>query len=85
MLTVQLAKDGALELNWMWLPTFIGQNYPVMRELEKVWRSQFAGKLKLNEEGLREAHEFTLKWLCDKFKINGLGEYLRAIENVRPS
>lgn len=82
MLTVQLAKDGALELNWMWLPTFIGQNYPVMRELEKAWKETFTGKLRLNEEGLKEAHEFTIRWLSEKFKINGLGAYLRAIENV---
>ncbi len=82
MLTVQLAADGALELNWMWLPTFIGQNYMVMRELEKVWKEKFAGKLQATEEGLREVHEFTLKWLCEKFKIEGLGAYLRAIENV---
>ena len=83
MLTVQLAKDGALELNWMWLPTFIGQNYMVMRELEKVWKEKFAGKLEATEDGLHEIHEFTLGWLCDKFKIEGLGHYLRALSFVK--
>lgn len=88
MFVVQMAKDnsGALELNWMWLPTFIGQNYAVMRELEKVWRERFTGVSftpETEETTLRRIHDFTIQWLTERFKINGLKEYLSAIENIK--
>jgi len=81
MRLVNIAKDGAVELNWMWLPTFIGQNYLVMKELEKAWREKFL-KAPRTDEQMEVIHQFTIKWLQDKFKIPGLDVYLKAIENV---
>lgn len=90
MLVVQMAKDnsGALELNWMWLPTFIGQNYAVMRELENVWREKFSGTTftaETEKSTLTHIHDFTIQWLCERFKIPGLDKYLHAIANVAQS
>lgn len=87
MFVVQMAKDnsGALELNWMWLPTFIGQNYVVMKDLEKVWREKYSGTTfipETEEETMKTIHDFTIQWLCEKFKIPGLDKYLEAITNV---
>jgi hypothetical protein len=82
MRVVQFAKDGAAELNWMWLPTFIGQNHLVLRELGNVWDDKFAGKLEHTEQSLDMLHEFTLDWFQEKFKIEGLRAYLAGISNV---
>jgi|WetSurSiteA1Bulk_404760.scaffolds.fasta_scaffold74190_2 hypothetical protein len=87
MLAVQMAKDkgGILELNWMWLPTFIGQNYAVMRELEKVWAERYKGisfTPETEEQTLRQIHDFTIQWLSDRFKIPGLKSYLEALESI---
>ena len=85
MRVIQIAKDNAIELSWMWMPTFIGQNYGVLKELGKAWEGAFPNGVVVTSEGLDEMHEFTIKWLCEKFNINGLYEYLKAIENVEES
>lgn len=84
MRLVHIAKDGAVELNWMWLPTFIGQNYMVLRELQKVWMEKFRNAPK-TEATLDIIHDFTIGWLFEKFPMPGLDKYLKAIENVRES
>jgi hypothetical protein len=81
MRLVNLAKDGAVELNWMWLPTFIGQNYLVLKELEKIWRQNF-NKAPRTNETLDAISDFTVRWLCDKFKIPGLDKYLEGLKYV---
>lgn len=83
MRVIQVAKDGAIELSWMWLPTFIGQNYPILKELGKAWEAEFPQGVTYTPAGLDEMHKFTLQWLCEKFTIDGLYEYLKAIENVK--
>ena len=85
MRVIQVAKDGAIELSWMWLPTFIGQNYPILKELGKAWEQQFPNGVNYTAEGLDEMHEFTIQWLCQKFSVEGLGDYLRAISHVEES
>lgn len=82
MLVVQVAKDGALELNWMWLPTFIGQNFAVCKELASVWKGWYPNGFLATEENLQEIHAKTIEWFSKKFNIEGLDEYLHAIELV---
>lgn len=82
MRVIQVAKDGAIELSWMWLPTFVGQNYLILRELGRVWEAQFPDGVAHTPEGLDEMHEFTINWLCEKFPIPGLYTYLKGIERV---
>ena len=83
MRVIQIAKDGAIELSWMWLPTFIGQNYAVMRALGEAWKERFPGGVRSDDAGLDEMHNFTIDWLCEKFPLPGLKDYLKAIENVQ--
>ena len=85
MRVVHVAKDNVIELSWMWLPTFIGQNYHVLKNLESAWKDEFPAGVAITQSGLDEMHEFTIKWLCDQFPIKGLGEYLRALKNVEES
>lgn len=85
MRVIQVAKDNAIELSWMWLPTFIGQNYGVLKELGKAWEKHFPKGVAITPESLDAMHEYTINWLCGKFCINGLYKYLKAIENVEES
>lgn len=82
MRVIQVAEDGALELSWMWLPTFIGQNHLAQRQLGDAWRRHFPNGIVYSEEGLDEVNEFTIDWLLKKFNITGLEQYLRAIKHV---
>lgn len=82
MRVIQVADDGAIELSWMWLPTFIGQNYPVMKELGRAWEEKFSEGVEHTPEGLDEIHDFTIEWLCGKFPMPGLDKYLSALAHV---
>lgn len=83
MRIAQVAKDGALELNWMWLPTFIGQNYMVLKELERFWKDQYPEGVANTPEELDKLHDITIDWFSQKFKLPGLGKYLSAITYVQ--
>ena len=74
--------SGELEIRWMWLPTFISQNYQLMVELKNAWtRAHPEGVATAAAEEV--AHAFTIQWLSTKLKIYGLGEYLDAIRYVK--
>ena len=83
MRVVQVAQDGAIELSWMWLPTFIGNNYGLQKEIGEAWRAQFPNGVRGDEAGLDTMHQFTIEWLQERLSIPGLGEYLSAIEYVK--
>jgi hypothetical protein len=55
----------------------------MLRELGEAWKDAFPGGVPSNDVGLDAMHYFTIDWLCEKIKIPGLKEYLRAIEHVR--
>jgi hypothetical protein len=83
MRVVQIAHDGAIELCWMWLPTFIGNNYGLQKEIGEAWKRQFPSGVRGDEDGLEAMHQFTIAWLQQRLNIPGLEDYLRAIENVQ--
>ena len=78
MRVIQIAKDGMFELNYMWLPTFIGQNFYVQKQLGEALDKRF-GKTPGTED---EIEEWTIQWLTDKFKIPGLADYLKGLHKV---
>ena len=69
-------------LNFMFLPTFIGQNPIIQKELKVEMTKLFAGRL-ATPALLDEVHQWVIRWLQDKFQITGLEDYLRAIEKVQ--
>lgn len=76
------ASAGRVTLNFMFLPTFIGQNPIIQKELQKELAKMFAGKT-VTPWLLDEVHNWTIQWLKNKFQITGLDDYLRAIEKVQ--
>ena len=73
---------GTLNLNFMFLPTFIGQNPIVQKELKVELSNRFAMKA-ATPALLDEIHCWIIQWFKDKFQIPGLEKYLRAIEEVQ--
>ena len=69
-------------LNFMFLPTFIGQNPIVQKELKTEMTKLFAGEL-ATEKLMDQIHHWVITWLQAKFNIPGLDDYLRAIEKVQ--
>lgn len=80
MLFVVPAQPGVLEISYMWLPTWIGMNTAVMKDIEEHVTRAFVGK----EAKEEEVHEEVLNYICTRFKeLTGLREYLSAIKYVQ--
>lgn len=74
-------ENGTLEVNWMWLPTFIAQNQAMMREIGAEGAKRFSGR-EVSDELLDQIHYWVIDWICEKFPIEGLKDYLVGIEKV---
>lgn len=77
-----IASGNAVELNFMWLPTWIGHNHAVKLELEKAIGPHLVGR-ELTEDVLDEAHQMVLDFLTKKFaQVPGLRHYLDGIKFI---
>jgi len=80
MLLVYPVEDGVVELAYMWLPTWIGMNPVLKKEVEMHMTAIFTGK----GATLEEMHVAVIDYLCTRFtEIHGLRSYLEAVEKVR--
>lgn len=84
MRTIVVTDPGVVELNFMWLPTFIGMNNRLKIEIEEKLKAKIVGK-EITEESLDEINLEVMDFLIKKFPISGLGDYLIALKSVRPS
>jgi hypothetical protein len=74
---------GTVVLNFMFLPTFIGQNPIIQKELRRELSALFA-KRPATPALMDEIHRWVITWLSSKFsQIPGLEKYLKAIEEVQ--
>jgi hypothetical protein len=79
MLLVAETAPGSFELCWTWLPTWIGLNTDLKRQLEAHIKKKFIG----NEATIEDLHNEVVEHLVLKFNaIAGLKEYLKAVEGV---
>ena len=82
MRLVVQTDPGVLELNYTWLPTWIGINNAFKNEMEKKLKAEIVG-LTLDERGLEKAHRLVIDYICEKNPgIKGLYEYLDAMKYV---
>lgn len=72
---------GRVELNYMWLPTFIGMNHALIQEIEAKFSEMLVGK-ELTGDTLDAAGEEIKTWLSEKFPIQGLWDYLDGLKFV---
>jgi len=82
MRSVVAVENGVVEVNWTWLPTFIGMNSLVKAELEKELATKIEGRI-LDDATLDMAHDLVVKFLEYKFpSIKGMDAYLDALKYV---
>jgi hypothetical protein len=79
---VDRTGPGRLELNYMWMPTWVGMNEALIREIEELLSATIMGQ-PITDETLDLAHQAVLEILVNKFPaLTGLFEYLDGIKYV---
>ena len=82
MRTVVLTDEGVLELNWVWLPTFIGMDAAARRDLQAEVTKLFEGK-QVTDSVLQDAHAFVVGFIKGRYpKIKGIDRYLDALKFI---
>ncbi len=80
MRAVVMTEPGVLELNYMWLPTFIGMNTALKGEIEKTLAPQLEG-MPMDEATLDWAHEQVVSFLEKRFThVTGLRDLLDSLK-----
>lgn len=83
MRLVIAVEPSVVELNYTWLPTWLGLNTPIKTELEDAISKHLIGKV-LNDETLDTAHDLVVQFFKERFpNIEGLGDYLDALKFVK--
>ncbi len=79
MRAVVLTDPGVLELNWAWLPTWIGMNGRLKQEIEKELEPKIVG-LPLTEQSLDHINDMVLDLLEKRCPLKGLRDYLDGLK-----
>ena len=75
-------EEGQLEINWQWLPTWIGVNQELQQEMQEHVAKQVEG-LPANQTTINVAEEAVLSFLVRRFpNMCGLGHFLDALKFV---
>ena len=83
MLAVVRTAPGVVEVNYLWLPTWIGMNAALMRDVETHMKAHVAVGQPLNDETLRGMHNEVVLYLSTRFPdLAGLGQYLNGLTAV---
>lgn len=81
---VVATEEGTVALNYTWLPTWMGMNNILLAEVRSQVLKEFKGK-SLDEENLDRMHGRVVELLCEKYPMEGLGDYLNGLIRVDPS
>jgi hypothetical protein len=76
-----IQHENAVELNYMWLPTWLGENLQFKRDVDKRFNSEIVGQ-PLTDAFLDEINSKLLKFIAEKYPISGLFEYLDSLKFV---
>lgn len=79
---------GVVELNWMWLPTWMGMDPLLKKEVEthvNAWLQEQSPPVKLDDAGLDAVHREVRMFIAKKFPKEpvGLLDYLAGLEHVQ--
>ena len=83
MRTVVVTTPGVLEINFMWLPTWIGSNAVLKKRLEENLRDRVVGRV-LSEQSLDEINDLVIDALEElNPSVEGLRDYLDGLKFVK--
>lgn len=74
-------EPGVIQLNFMWLPTFLGMNTIFKKEIEAKIAPKLVGK-PMTDEVLDAAHEEIIGLILEKYPLPGLSDYLDALKFI---
>jgi hypothetical protein len=74
-------EHGVLELNYMWLPTFLGQNSGLKKYIEEMISPEVVGKT-VTTQLMDDVNTRVIDIICEKYPLNGLRDYLDGIKFV---
>ena len=84
MFLVVSPEPGVVELNYTWLPTWMGMNVTLKEEIDRAIGPHAVGR-PLTESVLLELHDRAVAFLVQKYPgIEGLGDYLDSLKHVSP-
>jgi hypothetical protein len=81
MRVIHLIDGNTVELNYMWLPTWIGQNAQFKKQLEGALREKIEG-MDLTDENLDKIHDMVVEYIVANYQIPGLFEYIDGLKFV---
>ena len=82
MRLVTQVDKGVFEVNWTWLPAWLGLNSIVLKELSEYLKPQLEGKA-LTEDVLDATDALAIDYLVKRFDaIHGLKEHLSSLKQV---
>jgi hypothetical protein len=77
-------RDGKLEVRWTWLPYWIAAGPQFLTEIERTMHDAIIiNGMPPNEDSFERVENFLLRLIEGRFRIEGLGDYLRALRFVR--
>jgi hypothetical protein len=81
MRTVVLTDPGTLEVNWQWLPTWIGINHQLMKRLEQEITPLVIGKA-LTESDLDTINDKVIEVIVEECPLPGVRDYLDGLKFI---
>jgi len=77
-----VVSGNVVELNYMWLPTWLGQNAAFKQRMEADVKGRVEG-LELTESNLDRIDRLVLNYIVDQFPhVRGLFDYLDGLKFI---
>ena len=74
-------EPGVFEVRWMFLPTFIGQNLPMMKKLQDELSKKYVGQ-PVSDKLLDDINAYVVAWITKTFPLRGIDQYIEGLRFV---
>ena len=82
MRTIVLTDPGVLELNYMWLPTWVGMNSRLKQKIEKEIAPLVEGRA-LTDADLDDVNTAVIALLVRECPLPGVADYLDGLKFIQ--
>jgi hypothetical protein len=82
MRTVVMTDPGVLEVNWAWLPTWVGMNQQLIKQIEQELAPLVEGQF-VTEEILDQASEKVIELIAKECPLEGVRDYLDGLKFIQ--